>query len=104
MLAASSLADVREALGEDIGEIARLLPQLRRLFPDVPPPLELLPEQSRWILFNAVAGVLARISTKQPLLVVLEDPALDRRGNIIVTHPHRGADCENASPDYRNVP
>jgi hypothetical protein len=35
----------REVLGSDAAELARLLPQLRRLFPDIAPPLELPPEQ-----------------------------------------------------------
>jgi tetratricopeptide (TPR) repeat protein len=87
MLGASSLADVREELGEDIAEIARLLPQLRRLFPDIPPPLELPPEQSRRVLFNAVARMLARISTKQPVLLILDDLHWADEGTLsLVTH------------------
>jgi predicted ATPase len=87
MLAASRLAEVREALGEDIAEIARLLPQLRRLFPDIPAPLELPPEQSRRVLFNAVARVLARMSTKQPVLLVLDDLHWADEGTLsLVTH------------------
>ena len=36
-----NLAVFREALGDDAAEMARLMPQLRRTFPDVPPPAEL---------------------------------------------------------------
>jgi tetratricopeptide (TPR) repeat protein len=87
MLAGSSLTDVREALGEDIAEIARLLPQLRRLFPDIPPPLELPPEQSRRVLFNAVARVLGRMSTVQPVLLVLDDLHWADEGTLsLITH------------------
>jgi predicted ATPase len=54
-------------------EIARLMPQLLRLFPDLPPPLEIPPEQSRRLLFNAVAEVLTRTAGNRPVLLLLED-------------------------------
>jgi predicted ATPase len=63
----------RAALGNDAGEMARLMPQLRRLFPDIPPPLELSPEQSRRILFNAVVELLGRSSASGPILLLFED-------------------------------
>jgi predicted ATPase len=61
------------ALGDDAGEMARLMPQLRRLFPQIPPPLELSPEQSRRILFNAVLELLGRTAASGPLLLLFED-------------------------------
>jgi predicted ATPase len=63
----------REVLGKDASEMARLMPQLRRLFPDIPPPLQVSPEQSRRILFNAVAELLARTAALRPMLLLLED-------------------------------
>ncbi|MGA7871558.1 MAG: AAA family ATPase [Candidatus Binatus sp.] len=63
----------RTALGNDAGEMARLMPQLRRLFPDVPPPLEISPEQSRRILFNAVVELLGRTAATRPILLLFED-------------------------------
>ncbi|HKN11558.1 MAG TPA: AAA family ATPase [Candidatus Binatus sp.] len=63
----------RAALGDDAGEMARLMPQLRHLFPDIPPPLEISPEQSRRILFNAVVELLARTATTGPILLLFED-------------------------------
>src|SRR5713226_10190512 len=63
----------REVLDKDASEMARLMPQLRRLFPDIPPPLQVSPEQSRRILFNAVAEVLARTAATRPMLLLLED-------------------------------
>jgi tetratricopeptide (TPR) repeat protein len=63
----------RAALGNDAGEMARLMPQLRRLFPDIPPPLELSPEQSRRILFNAVVELLGRSAASGPILLLFED-------------------------------
>jgi predicted ATPase len=63
----------RTALGNDAGEMARLMPQLRRLFPDIPPPLEIPPEQSRRILFNAVVELLVRTAANGPILLLFED-------------------------------
>jgi len=63
----------RAALGDDAAEMARLMPQLRRLFPDIPPPLEISPEQSRRILFNAVVELLGRTAASGPMLLLLED-------------------------------
>ena len=64
---------LREAFGDTAPEIARILPQLRRLFPDLPPPLELPPEQERRYLFNCITEFLERASHMQPLLLVMED-------------------------------
>ena len=63
----------RQALGKDAGEMARLMPQLRQMFPDIPPPLEVSPEQSRRILFNAVLELIARTASNTPMVLLLED-------------------------------
>jgi len=73
MAQASSQEAFRAALGNDAGEMARLMPQLRRLFPDIPPPMELSPEQSRRILFNAVVELLSRTAANGPMLLLFED-------------------------------
>ena len=44
---------LREALGDVAPEIARIAPALRRLFPDIPEPLELPPELARRYLWNS---------------------------------------------------
>lgn len=63
----------RRALGSNAGEIARLMPQLRNMFPDIPPPLETTPEQSRRILFNSVADLIGRVTARVSLLLLIED-------------------------------
>jgi predicted ATPase len=63
----------RRAIGADAAEIARLMPQLRRLFPDIPQPLDLSPEQSRRILFTAVIDLLSRAAQVGPILLLFED-------------------------------
>jgi class 3 adenylate cyclase/tetratricopeptide (TPR) repeat protein len=64
---------LRDALGDAAPEVARLMPGLRRLFPDIPPPLELPPEQERRYLFNCFLEYLQRAAQIQPLLLTLED-------------------------------
>ena len=64
---------LRTLLGDGGPEIAKLLPALRRLFPDLPPPLELDPESERHHLFACFGEYVERSSRLQPLLLVLED-------------------------------
>jgi class 3 adenylate cyclase/tetratricopeptide (TPR) repeat protein len=64
---------VREDLGDDAPEIARMVPELRRRFPDIGDPLELPPEQQRRYFFNAVAAFVARGSKRFPLMMVVDD-------------------------------
>jgi predicted ATPase len=53
--------------------VARLVPRLRQLCPDVPPPLDLPAEQERRHLFNSVWEVMARTGRAQPAIFVLDD-------------------------------
>jgi predicted ATPase/class 3 adenylate cyclase len=64
---------LREALGDSAPEVAKLMPELRRLFPDIAAPLELPPEQERRYLFNSMCEFLVRAGRVQPLLLVLDD-------------------------------
>ena len=64
---------VREDLGEDAPEVARMVPELRRRFPDISEPLDLPPEQQRRYFFNAVTSFVARASERFPLMLVIDD-------------------------------
>jgi class 3 adenylate cyclase/tetratricopeptide (TPR) repeat protein len=64
---------LRLALGDAAPEVARVVPHLRRIFPDIPAPLELPPEQERRYLFNSIQDFLGRASAIRPQLLVLED-------------------------------
>jgi tetratricopeptide (TPR) repeat protein/predicted Ser/Thr protein kinase len=63
----------RAALGEDASEIAAILPGLRRLFPDIPLPLEVPPDHQRRVAFNAMLQFLQRATIKSPSVLLFDD-------------------------------
>ncbi len=54
-------------------ELSRLIPELRRRAPDLPPPPADEPETERYRLFEAVVGLLTELSRSAPVLLVLDD-------------------------------
>jgi DNA-binding winged helix-turn-helix (wHTH) protein/predicted ATPase len=69
----SNLDRLRKALGEQAQELARLLPKLKNILPELPPPLDLPPAQARRHLFNCFFDFVARVASEQPALMILED-------------------------------
>ena len=63
----------REALGDAAPEVARMMPELRRIFPDLPPPTELPPDQQRRFVFNAYGEFSDRACRVMPIVTVYED-------------------------------
>src|ERR1039458_4179582 len=63
----------RRALGDSAPEIAKLMPELRRMYPDIPPAIVLPPEQQRRFLFNAFREFLERVARNLPIVHVFED-------------------------------
>jgi predicted ATPase len=63
----------RFALGNDAPEVARLMPELRQMFPDIPPALDLPPEQQRRFLFNAYRNFVERSAQLTPMVALFED-------------------------------
>ncbi len=70
---APSLDDFRRRLGDNAAEFAQLAPSLRRVFPDIPQPMELPPTQQRRYLFQSVSEALARAARTRSYLYILED-------------------------------
>jgi adenylate cyclase len=67
------LDSLRTALGDQGPELARLLPKLKYILPELPPPLDLPPPQARRHLFNCFFDFIARIASLQPTLMILDD-------------------------------
>ena len=70
---AASPDDYRRRMGDNAAELAQIAPRLRRIFPDLPKPLELPPAQQRHYLFQSVSEMLARSAQTLSQLYVLED-------------------------------
>ncbi len=66
-------SELPERLGRYAGELERLLPGLRDRLPDAPPPLQSDPETERYRLFEAVTAWLAASSSREPVLLILDD-------------------------------
>jgi DNA-binding SARP family transcriptional activator/tetratricopeptide (TPR) repeat protein len=67
------LEELRLVAREYGAELGRLIPELRRRVPELPPPEPGDPETDRYRLFEAVAGLLSEISAAVPVLIVLDD-------------------------------
>ena len=91
------LEELRSVAREYGAEIGRLVPELRRRVPDLPARDPGDPETDRYRLFEAVAGLLAEISSAVPVLIVLDDLQwADRPTLLLLRHLAR-------SPHNRRV-
>jgi tetratricopeptide (TPR) repeat protein len=70
---AASLDDFRRQLGDNAAELAQMAPSLRRVFADIPQPLELPPAQRRRYLFQSYSEALARAAQTRSQLRILDD-------------------------------
>jgi tetratricopeptide (TPR) repeat protein len=71
----TSEADTLAAeLGSGASDVAQLVPEVRELLPDVPPPSRSRdPDTARFRLFDATAAFLRRAAARDPLVLVLDD-------------------------------
>jgi class 3 adenylate cyclase/tetratricopeptide (TPR) repeat protein len=76
---------LREALGDVASEIARIAPALRRVFPDIPPAVELPAELARRYVWNSLSQFIGRGAQVQPLLLVLEDLHWADESTVLLT-------------------
>ena len=66
-------AQLRAQLGPGAADLAQLLPELRELFPDLPPPSAPESEGARFRLFEAATEFLRSVTRVQPLALMLDD-------------------------------
>jgi class 3 adenylate cyclase/tetratricopeptide (TPR) repeat protein len=64
---------LREVLGDAATEVARLVPRLRQLLPEMPAPLDLPTGQSQRYLFTSIGEVVERLGARQPVLLHVDD-------------------------------
>jgi hypothetical protein len=70
---AASLDDYRRRMGENAAELAQIAPSLRRVFPNIPQPLELPRAQKRRYLFQSVSDTMGRAAQTRSQLYIVED-------------------------------
>ncbi len=70
---APGLDDFRRRMGENAAELAQIAPSLRRVFPDIPQPMELPPAQKRRHLFQSVSDTMGRSARTRSHLYIVED-------------------------------
>lgn len=68
-----SSEDFREVLGENAAEVARLMPEILRLYDDVGESPTLPPDQERRYLLHAFCRFVERNARRQPLVLCFED-------------------------------
>jgi DNA-binding SARP family transcriptional activator len=76
--------ELRATAREHGVELARLLPELRRRLPDLPPTDPGNPETERYRLFEAVVGLLGELSASMPVLIVLDDVQWGDRPTLLL--------------------
>lgn len=76
----------RESLGNSASEVAKLMPELRRIFPEIPSVAELPPEQRRRSLFNAYREFTQRSASLVPLVMVFEDIHWADESSMLLLH------------------
>jgi tetratricopeptide (TPR) repeat protein len=64
---------LRDELGPGASDIARMLPEVRDLFRELPEPPSVDPDTARFRLFDAVTALLKRAGQRRPLVVILDD-------------------------------
>jgi eukaryotic-like serine/threonine-protein kinase len=69
----SDSATLSSQLGAGAGDLAQIVPELRRHLPDLPKPASLESEGARFRLFDAAAQFLRNASEGQPILLLLDD-------------------------------
>jgi tetratricopeptide (TPR) repeat protein len=82
---------LRNELGAGAIEIAQIVPEVRRTFPDLPAPVALDSEGARFRLFDAIASFLRRASADRPIVLVLDDlHAADAPSLLLLQYLARG--------------
>ncbi len=97
-VAEAPLEELRATAREHGAELARLLPELRRRVPELPPIDAGESDTERYRLFEAVAGLLGELSAGSPVLVILDDLHwADRPSLLLLRHLSRAAQTAQLS-------
>ena len=73
MLEDTSADSLRADLGSQVGNLSRILPELRERWPDLPTPPDLGPDELRFQLSDAISTLLRRLALRQPVALIVDD-------------------------------
>ena len=93
----------RQAVGASAPELAKLMPELHRLFPDMAPPLELPPQLRQRFLFTNVREFLTRSGAVHAARDLHRRPAVGRRVDVAADAAPRAAAREPPDRRHRGV-
>ncbi|MCE9623471.1 MAG: AAA family ATPase [Actinomycetia bacterium] len=65
-------------------EVCRIVPELGRRLPNLPPVIDTDPETERLLLFDAVTGLLCTTSNEAPVLLILDDVHWSDRSSLLL--------------------
>jgi tetratricopeptide (TPR) repeat protein len=74
----------RQLMGDSAPELAKLLPELRRIYPDIPAPLDLPAEEARRYLFKSMHAYIERATRNTPSIMVLDDLHWAEDGTLLL--------------------
>ena len=69
----TAVDEARRDLGSGAADVAQMLPELRDLFPDLPPPPDSASDSARFQLFDSTVTLLRNIARARALVVALDD-------------------------------
>ena len=86
-VAGTAVDSLRDQLGRGGADVARIVPELRELLPDLGESVRGEGEDERYWLFEAVVGLLETLSSDDPLVLVLDDIHwADKPTLLLLTH------------------
>jgi class 3 adenylate cyclase/tetratricopeptide (TPR) repeat protein len=80
--AATPRDELAAALGFDAGILARIVPALRELLPDIAEPPAVPPEDERYRLLEAASNLFAKVASTGPVVLMLDDLHWADKGTI----------------------
>ena len=97
-------SELRATAREYGSELARLVPELRRRAPELPPPVEAEPETERYRLFEAVVGLMSEISIDGSRAARARRPSVGGSPDAAAASPPRACLAFGARTGARRLP
>ena len=83
-LRATDADDLRRQLGTGAGDIAQMLPELRDVLPNLPPPPVADADSARFRLFDSTVRLLGEAARARPMVLVIDDLQAADRPSVLL--------------------